>query len=199
MNKKYNYLISTLIILVLAACGSAEPTMSAEDLANTAVANAWISITQTQAALPTATPVPPTFTPAPTATLAPTLPPLPTIPPGTAAVIGAPTTDPCNQIPQLEPKGALTTVEFTNDSQGQVNLSFGMTTPNDKAECYTYSFGLGRGDVVSAKVLVGCYWGYAWITGDEPSVARTGSTIICLPDSNIIYHVKVTKETIVLR
>ncbi|MBE0681228.1 MAG: hypothetical protein IH589_04880, partial [Anaerolineales bacterium] len=57
MNKKYNYLISTLIILALAACGSAEPTMSAEDLANTAVANAWISITQTQAALPTATPV----------------------------------------------------------------------------------------------------------------------------------------------
>lgn len=199
MKKKYLYIVSTLIIITLAACGSTEPTMSAEDLANTAVADAWIAITQTQAALPTATPVPPTFTPEPTATLAPTLLPLPTLAPATAAVAAAPTTDTCNQIPQLEPKGAVTNVEFTNASQGQVNLSFGMNAPNDKGECYTYSFGLGRGDVVPAKVLAGCYWGYAWITGDEPSVARTGGTILCLTDSNLTYHVTVTKETIVLK
>lgn len=199
MKKKFLSIVSMLIIITLSACGSAEPTMSVEDLANTAVADAWIAITQTQAALPTATPIPPTFTPEPTATLAPTLQPLPTLAPLATAAAGAPATDPCNQIPQLEPKGAVTNVEFTNDSQGQVNLSFGMTTPNDKGECYTYSFGLGRGDVVPAKVLVGCYWGYAWITGDEPSVARTGGTIICLSDSTVIYHVTVTKETIVLK
>lgn len=199
MKKKFLYLATTLIIITLSACGSAEPDLSSDDIANTAIANAWIALTQTQAALPTATPVTPTSTPEPTATLAPTLPPLPTIATMAQPTIAAPTTDICNQVPPLEPKGKVTNVEFQNDSQGQVNLAFGMNTPNDKSECVTYSFGLGRGDVVSARVLVGCYWGYGWITGDEPSVARTGGSILCLTDPNLTYHVVVTKETIYLK
>ncbi len=129
MKKKFLTIISILIVITVAACGSAEPTMSAEDLANTAVADAWIAITQTQAAMPTATPVPPTNTPEPTLTLLPTLPPLPTLAPATVA--SGPTVDVCNQIPVDKPKGPVTTVEFRNQSQGQVNLSFGMNTPNE--------------------------------------------------------------------
>lgn len=87
-------------------------------------------------------------------------------------------------------------VEFKNESGGQVNLSFGMNSPNNKDECVTYSFGLGKGDMVAAKVLAACYWGYAWITGDEPSVARTGDLILCLTDTSLIYHVVITKERI---
>ncbi len=199
MKKKFLYLVTTLIIITLSACGSAEPDLSSDDIANTAIANAWIALTQTQAALPTATPVTPTSTPEPTATLAPTLPPLPTIATIVQPTIAAPTTDICNQVPPLEPKGKVTNIEFQNDSQGQVNLAFGMNTPNDKSECVTYSFGLGRGDVVSAKVLVGCYWGYGWVTGDEPSVARTGGSILCLTDPSLTYHVVITKETIYLK
>jgi hypothetical protein len=197
MKKKFLTLFSILIILTLAACGSAEPTMSAEDIANTAVANAWISITQTQAALPTATPVPPTNTPEPTATLFPTLPPLPTLAPATVAA--GPTTDVCNQIPVPKPKGPVTTVEIRNQSQGQVNLSFGMNTPNEQGECFTYSFSIGMGDSVTAQVLTGCYWGYAWITANEPSNARSGDSLMCLPDSLPTYHVVITKETISLK
>ena len=59
MKKKLLTIISILIVITVAACGSPEPTMSAEEIANTAVADAWIAITQTQAALPTATPIPP--------------------------------------------------------------------------------------------------------------------------------------------
>jgi len=196
MKKKFLYIVSVVLITSLVACGSAEPTMSAEDIANTAVADAWIAITQTQAALPTATLVPPTNTPEPTAMLLPTLPPLPTLAPATVAV---PTTDTCNQVPVAEPLGTMTNVEFTNQSQGQVNLSFGMNTPNDKGECFTYSFSLGMGDTVSAKVLTGCYWGYAWITAPEPSNARTGDVLLCMPDSLPTYHVVITKETITLK
>ncbi len=196
MKKKFLYIVSVVLITSLVACGSAEPTMSAEDIANTAVADAWIAITQTQAALPTATLVPPTNTPEPTATLQPIL---PTLPPLIQATVAAPTTDTCNQVPVEKPQGNLTNVEFRNQSQGQANLSFGMSVPNDKGECFTYSFSLRMGDEVPAKVLAGCYWGYAWINADDPSNARTGDTILCLTDPNATYHVIITKETISLK
>ncbi len=197
MKKKFLTIVSILIVITLVACGSAEPTMSAEDLASTAVADAWIAVTQTQAAFPTATPVPPTNTPEATATLFPTLPPLPTLAPATVAA--GPTTDVCNQIPVPKPNGPVTTVEIRNQSQGQVNLSFGMNTPNEFGECFTYSFSLGMGDTVTAQVLTGCYWGYAWITGSEPSNARSGNVLMCMPDSTPTYHVNITKETISLQ
>ncbi|MDP1545626.1 MAG: hypothetical protein Q8L87_06350 [Anaerolineales bacterium] len=190
MNRKSLLAISVIAILVLSACGSAEPAQNAEDISNTAVAEAWIAITQTQAAMPASVP---TSTPQPTATLAPTLA-LPTLVPATVAVVATPTPE-CNQIPTTETKGTLVNIEFKNESEGQVNLAFGMNTPNDKGECFTYSYGIGRGDIYPARILAGCYWGYAWITGDEPSVARTGGGVLCLTDPNLIYHITITKES----
>ena len=197
MKQKYRLVIPLLIALIISACGGeATPTLSADEIAQTAVAEAWLIITQTAAVAPTATL---TNTPEPTPTLAPTLAPLPTLPPATEAVIVAPTTSQCDQIPVAEPQGALVNVEFKNESDGQVNLAFGMNSPNDKGECFTYSFGLGRGDVYPTAVLAGCYWGYAWISGSEPSVARTGGSLLCLTDAGLIYHVTITKETISLQ
>lgn len=196
MKQKLFIAISVLIILTFSACGSAEPTLSPQDQAATAVAEAWLVITQTQAAMPTSTPVPPTFTPAPTFTFVPTIPILATIPPA-ATVASGPTQDICNQVPPQEPKGAQVNVEFTNKSEGQVNLSLGMNSPNDKKECVTYSFSLGSGGgLLDAKILAGCYWGYAWITGSEPSVARTGDILLCMTDTSGIYHIVITKESI---
>lgn len=194
MKQKFLLAFSMLTMLVLSACGEATPTLSAEDISNTAVAEAFAIVTLTQAALPTATPVPPTATFAPTQTPAPTLEMvLPSLPPPTLAASATPE---CSQIPDAEPKGTVTTVEFKNESQGSVDLAFGMNSPNDKGECYTYSFSLGRGDVVSARVLTGCYWGYAWITGDEPSVARSGGALYCLTDTTLIYHLTISKESL---
>ncbi len=197
MKKKFLTIVSILIVITLAACGSAEPTMSAEDLAGTAMADAWIAITQTQAALPTATPIPPTNTPEPTIAPLPTLPPLPTLAPATVAA--GPTTDVCNQIPVPKPKGPVTTVEIRNQSQGRVDLALGMNTPNEFGECFTYSFSLGMGDTVTAQVLTGCYWGWGWINGAEPSQPRSGDVLLCMPDSLPTYHVVITKETITLK
>ena len=73
MNKKFLYVASILIILTLAACGPATPTVSTIDIQNTAVAAAWTDIAMTKAVLPTATatPIPliPTPTIQPTATI----------------------------------------------------------------------------------------------------------------------------------
>jgi hypothetical protein len=195
MKQKFLLTISILIVLLISACGSSEtPTLSPQDQASTAVAEAWLIITQTQAALPTSTPVPPTSTPEPTLTFLPTIPILATLPP---AFTAAPTQDECNQVPPLEPQGSQVNVDFTNQSEGQVNLSLGMNSPNDKKECVTYSFALGSGKgVVDARILSGCYWGYAWITGSEPSVARTGDILLCMTDTSGTYHIVITKETI---
>lgn len=197
MKQKFLIIISILAILALSACGGdATPTLSADDIANTAIAEAWLVMTQTQAALPTSTftPVLPTATIQPTNTVAP-IEILPMLPTATVAVVATPTSE-CNQIPQPEPKGALVNVEFFNESGGSANFSFGMNTANNKGECYTYSYPLGNGDTFSTKVLAGCYWGYAWISGSEPSVARSGDRILCLTDTNIIYKISITSERI---
>lgn len=198
MIKKYLLVFSALFALIISACGAeATPTISAADIASTAMADAWIAITQTQAAMPTNTPIPPTltFTPQPTFTFVPTQPVQPTNPPATLAV--AATQGECDQPPPLEPQGALVNVDFRNESKGQVNLSLGMNSPNAKKECVTYSFSLGSGGgIVDAKVLAGCYWGYAWITGDEPSIAKTGNILLCMTDTSGIHHIVITKERI---
>lgn len=195
MKQKFLILISILAILALSACGAeVAPGISAEDLAATSVAEAWLVITQTAAAMPTDTPIPPTFTPQPTDPPAPTLALLPTQP-LPAAVVATPTPE-CNQIPQPEPLGNMVTVEFYNESGGNANLAFGMMSPNDKGECYTYSFTYGGGTSAPTKVLAGCYWGWAWITGSENSIARSGEKVMCMTDAGIIYKVVITKERV---
>jgi predicted small lipoprotein YifL len=198
MKQKFFCTILILIILSLSACGSAEPTLNPEDQASTAVAEAWLIITQTQAALPTSTPIPPTNTPEPTLTPPPTIPILPTLPPATVAV--APTQNECNQVPPLEPQGAQVRIEIKNESNGSVNLSLGMNSPNDKKECVTYSFTLSNNNnPVAANVLAGCYWGWGWVDGKEDSIARSGSQLLCMTDANVIYKILVTKERVEFR
>ena len=70
------WVILAVSTLVLTACGGeAEPTMSAADVQGTAMAVALTMVAGTQAAIPTATPLPPveapTATPFPTNTVAP--------------------------------------------------------------------------------------------------------------------------------
>jgi len=200
MKQKFLFVISILIILTILACGSAEPTLSPQDQASTAVAEAWLIITQTQAALPTATPIPPTNTPEPTLTLPPppTIAILPTLPPATVAVV--PTQGECNQAPSPEPKGKQVRIEIRNESQGNVNLSLGMNSPNEQKECVTYSFVLSNNNNdTAATVLAGCYWGWGWVDGKEDSIARSGSQLMCMTDTNLIYKILVTKERIEFR
>ncbi len=196
MNKKYLTILTLLTLTILSACGPAPaPTLSAADVQGTAVADAWIAITQIQAAIPTAT-----ATPIPTATLTsiPTLMliPISTLPPVVIPTLTTAANDPCNLPPPAEPKGVKVQVKFVNKSGGHADLAFGMNFPNDLKECGTYSFSLGKFDEPVVTVLAGCYWGWAWITGDIPSVAKTGSTILCVTDPNQVRAIWITSEMI---
>jgi hypothetical protein len=175
MKRKFLSVLTLLALASLSACGPApEPTLSADEIAATALANAFTQVVLTQAALPTAT-VLPTDTPLPTATLAPTLPPLPSPIPASST----PAADPCQGVPPLVPKGDTAQVKFVNKSKGQVNLSFGMNPANSLGECGIYSISMGIYDSPTVTVLAGCYWGYAWVEGNEPSTAQTTGAI-CL-------------------
>lgn len=198
MTKKFLYPPLILIILTLAACGPAPtPTLSADDIRNTAVADAWIAMTLTQAAIPTATltPVPPSPTTMPTFTPFPTLPPIqPTSGP---AVGAAPTGNPCYEPPPLKPKGVLVQIKLVNNSKGLVDFNLGMENPNPQGECATYFFRLGRYDQQVVSVLAACYWGYAYIT-DPNSNAKTIAPL-CLYETTKTVPVSIGPEVIGLQ
>jgi hypothetical protein len=80
---KQKLIIGTLIVgLMLSGCGAPQaPTLSAADVAGTAQAAAFTIVAETQQAIPTNTPLPPTETASPT-------------PPPTNTTIPSPTVDP---------------------------------------------------------------------------------------------------------
>lgn len=86
---KYAWIISAIAALVMTACGPApEPTMSPADVQGTAMAAAMTMVAETQAAIPTATPIPPTEVPSATPFPTNTVPPLNLTPSTQAAQAG---------------------------------------------------------------------------------------------------------------
>ncbi len=191
-------LFSVLLVLSLSACGGvATPTMDVAALQQTALANAWLAMTQTQAALPTPTatetPTPlPTLTPVPTLVVVPTLP-AASLPSPLPAAVVSPTTNPCYNPPPLKPQGTTVKVKFVNKSGYGATLHFGMNNPNDKGECATYSFTLGKYDEPVVTVLAGCYWAYAYT--DKPSTASSPQPL-CVFDTTKAVAIWVTTEVV---
>ena len=133
-------MLFAITALVLSACGpEPEPTMSAADVQGTAMAAALTMVAETQAAIPTATLIPPTE--APTATPFPTntVPPLSlasptqfisalaTALPTNTAVSGS--NDPCNQtLTTWDGESAKMTVVNATKPQGTIVLSIWVNT-----------------------------------------------------------------------
>jgi hypothetical protein len=197
MKARLFFTASLITLLLLTACGPApEPTPDILEIQDTAVALALTNVALTEAALPTITPLPTQPpTPAETPTPFPTLPPLST-PTGLAVVSPTSTgTNPCNEPPPFDPKGTTVRVRFVNKSKGRVNLSFGMLEENDEGECGTYSFEIGPQLSPEVEVLAGCYWAYAWITGNNPSIAKS-TQAICVTDPNQVRGISIYPETV---
>jgi len=114
---------------LISACGpEPEPTMSAGDVQGTAVAAAWTMVAETQAAIPTATPIPPTNTPEPTPiptnTIAPlelpTQPPVVVQPTATTASSGG---DDCDHILASDAAGPTSPIRIVNETKAPMNVS----------------------------------------------------------------------------
>ena len=108
--KRNIFAIGAMLMLLVSACApQSTPTANSADIAGTAQAAAFTIVAQTQQAIPTATPVPPTETPSPTSVPTDTPPPLPTLSTPSALATGIPSftpqpaqgsaenQDPCNR------------------------------------------------------------------------------------------------------
>jgi hypothetical protein len=178
-----------ILTLVLTACGpTPEPTMSPADVQGTAMAAAMTMVAETQAAIPTATSIPPTE--APTATPFPTntVPPLDILQPTqsiatqpinilptntTAASVGG--SDPCNQ-PLTAWDGESARVRIVNNTKpkGHVVIALGFTT-TAFGQCGIISASFDN--VTTINVPVGTFWASAFIDGKQDFKAFGGDTI----------------------
>lgn len=178
-----------LIALIAGACApQAAPTMNAADVQSTAVAAAFTMIAQTQAAMPTATPLPPTTTPTNT--------PLPTDTPvalptlevtATTAALSAPTTssgaDPCaNRVLAASPKGRPTTILIANTTKHEVTVSLYLNETASHGECGYRSYVIKKnGGTTITDLVQGCYNLWAW-SNSGSNVNASGGGCINNPD-----------------
>ena len=177
MNKIFVLLI--LSTLVLSACGpEPEPTMSVEDIQGTAVAGAFTMIAQTQAALPTATPVPPTETPLPSPSPTNTVSPfeLPTQP--IAAVEPTATTasvDLCSDPNHLIPgeAGPKTTIKINNEHKTSATISIYLNE-TVFGECGYRAYTLGKNGSTTVTLPQGCYSAWAWGQSSKDTFSAAG-------------------------
>jgi hypothetical protein len=171
MKRLFTFAVVAIIATIVSACGApAAPTANPADIQSTAVAAAMTMVAQTQAAIPTATPLPPTETP--TQTLAVTDTPLPS---PTLAVTLAPTLaptstpggDPCANR-QLSPQnGRETKIRVWNTTNVAVTVSMYLNETAAHGECGWRSFNLAKNnDIVFSDLVQGCYDLFAW--SDDP-------------------------------
>lgn len=171
--------------LLISACGSeAAPTMSIEEIQSTAVAAAMTMVAQTQAAMPTATPIPPTDTPAPTVMPTNTVAPLevPTqsfaIQPTATVVAQAQATvaDICSDLKHLLPADAAgpdTTIRIVNEHKVPVTISLYLNK-TVFGECGYRSYTLTKNGDTVQTLPQGCYSAWAWSQDPKENFNSSG-------------------------
>lgn len=167
--------VMAAVTLLMSACGAeAPPTLSVEDVQGTAVSAAFTIVAETQAAIPTATPLPPTETPTqtplPTETLLPTLAVIAT---NTLASAGG---DPCATRVLGAPLGKSTVIKIENEVKRRVAVSLYLNETDSHNECgYRYYELAKNGSVTITDLVYGCYNLWAWnLDGDSFNSAGYG-------------------------
>jgi len=155
--------ITAVVIALISACSGqpAEPAISAEEIQSTAVSAAFTIVAETQAAIPTNTPLPPTETESPTPLPTDTPIPLPTIDASLPTVNSVPTQtssgDPCNAPLGAIVSGRDTTIRLVNNTKGDLVVSLYLNlTPF--GECGYRGYNIGPKDsTVITDLPQGCY------------------------------------------
>lgn len=182
----FKTLLTIIIVATFAsACGAEPPppTIAPADVQNTAVAGAFTLVAQTQAAIPTATLLPPTETPTQT--------PLPTNTAlalqQTQAVTFTPVAaastssgDHCDtRVLSGSPKGRETIIRIVNTTKAAVTVSLYLNETPDHFECGYRSYNLSsRNDVVITDLVQGCY--NLWAFNNDPKTLVNASGFGCI-------------------
>jgi len=177
------WVILAITTLVLTACGpEPEPTMSPVEVQGTAMAVALTMVSETQAAIPTATPLPPTE--APTATPFPTntVPPLSLASPTQAIAVLSTNTpvpasgsnDPCNQpLTSWDGESAQLSLRNNTKPKGLVTASLFFTTKLGQCGYIGTQFS----DSTTLTVPVGSFSAGAFVDGPKDFKIFGGGTI----------------------
>ena len=178
-----------LLAMIISACGApAVPTVNPVDVQNTAVAAAFTMVAQTQAAIPTATPLPPTETPTatPAATDTPlALPTLEVTATGAAVSSGSNSNvDPCaNRTLASSPRGRETIIRIANTTNVAVTVSLYLNETAAHGECGYRAYTLSKNnDVVITDLVQGCYNIWAWSDDPRGKFNSSGAGCINNPD-----------------
>jgi len=179
-----------LITLMMSACGAqATPTVSAVDIQNTISAAAYTVVAETQAAIPTATPLPPTATvtntPAPTNTLLP----LPTLGVTFTPVPNSNSggEDQCiNQALPATLQGETVKIRIHNSTRATLALSvyLSQTTPQIVCGYRTYTI-TPEEPLVINDLVEGCFTLWAWNPDPDEYFIVTNGASSCIDRSDI--------------
>jgi hypothetical protein len=163
--KRNVLIIGAILILLVSACApQAAPTVNSVDVQHTAEAGAFTMVAQTQAAVPTATPVPATDTPLATAVPTNTPPPLPT----SSTPGGLPTNVPTT-IPTFTPLSPNTSSNTNNTNNQDI-----CNQPLTAWQGPTANFNIANQTKPAGTIVLSMYvvttlgqCGYLIITGDS--------------------------------
>jgi hypothetical protein len=190
MNKLMMILLAGMFLLT--ACGpELEPTMSPEDVQGTAFAAAWTMVAETQAAMPTATPIPPTETPLPTSLPTNTFAPLiqPTqpflVPPTVTPVAQATVADICSDLRHIIPgdsAGPKTTIKIVNENNSAATVSIYLNK-TVFGECGYRSYSLSKNGSTVQTLPQGCYSAWAW-SQDSKNTFNAAGYGLCVNNSD---------------
>lgn len=191
--KRFSILSQLLLIaLIISACGAsgsadATPTINPVDLQSTMAAAALRIAAETQAAIPTSTPLPPTATFTNTPDVTATLPILPTLGATFTAspVGGSGADDPCiNQVMPASLEGERIRIRIDNPTQATINVSVNLHEARPGAQCGYRGYSLEAGQsLVLSDLVVGCYSIWAWNPDPDDYFMVTNGTS-CLDTSN---------------
>jgi hypothetical protein len=189
--KRFSSLILILMFtLIVSACGArapeAAPTVNVVELQSTMAAAALTMVAETQAAIPTATPLPPT----PTLTITPAIvdTPLPvpfaelSLTPATSENSGG--GDPCiNQALPAELKGQPVKVRLNNTTKAALAITVYLQT-DLQGQCGYRTYSVDpQGSVVINGLVQGCYTIWAWNKDPEAYFIVTNGTT-CINSSD---------------
>lgn len=187
--KRFSILTQILITtLIISACGAKEiPTANPVDLQSTMLAAASTLVAETQAAIPTVTPPPPTATLTNTPAFTSTLPPLPTLGATFTSIPGGNSGagDPCiNQVLPASLTGETIKIRVDNPTKATINLTVYLQSGNPQGVCGYRGYTLTSGQSLVINNLVeGCYSLWAWNPEPKDYFMVTNGTS-CLDNSN---------------
>lgn len=173
MKRFSTFTVIAAIAMIVSACGAEPPpTVNPADVQGTAQAAALTIVAQTQAAIPTQTPPPPTETA--TQVILPTI---TQLVPTQGVALASPTTaaptssgDPCDtRVLSGNEKGHETIIRIWNRTKGNVRISLYLNETEGHGECGYRSYDIAKnGDVVIRDLVTGCYNVWAWaLTGEN--------------------------------